>query len=80
MDEYYRDQQNLRRPTLSAGEAILWQGKPKKSSFIATRSLTLFPIAAIWFCIDFQFIKVMFQGGPQLAIMIPFMLWFRDSI
>lgn len=60
-------------PTLAAGEAILWRGKPKKSAFIATKSLTLMPIAIIWLCIDSTLIFSAFSsGGPWF--LIPFML------
>ena len=35
-------------PVLAAGEAILWRGKPKRGAFIATKSLTMLPIAVVW--------------------------------
>lgn len=59
-------------PTLAAGEAILWRGKPKKSAFIATKSLTLMPIAIVWLCFDSVLISSAFSGGPWF--LIPFML------
>lgn len=59
-------------PTLAAGEAILWRGKPKKSAFIATKSLTLMPIAIVWLCIDSTVFFSAFNGGPWF--LIPFML------
>lgn len=60
-------------PVLAAGEAILWHGKPKRSSFIATRSLTLLPIAIIWLCFDSVFLIQAFTGnGPWF--LVPFML------
>lgn len=62
-----------RHPTLAAGEAILWRGKPKKSAFIATKSLTLLPIAIVWLCFDSAFILTAFTGGAPWFI-IPFML------
>ena len=61
-----------RHPTLAAGETILWRGKPKKSAFIATKSLTLMPIAILWLCIDSTVFFSAFNGGPWF--LIPFML------
>ena len=60
-------------PVLAAGEAVLWQGKPKRSTFIATKSLTLLPIAIIWLCFDSVFLMEALGGnGPWF--MIPFLL------
>lgn len=60
-------------PVLAAGEAILWRGKPKRSAFIATKSLTMLPIAIIWLCFDSTFLMAAFTGdGPWF--LIPFML------
>lgn len=62
-----------RHPALAAGEAILWRGKPKRSAFVATKSLTLLPIAIIWLCFDSTLIFSAFHdGGPWF--LIPFML------
>ena len=61
-----------RYPTLAAGETILWRGKPKKSAFIASKSLTLMPIAIVWLCFDSVLISSAFSGGPWF--LIPFML------
>lgn len=61
------------RPTLAPGEAILWRGKPKKSAFIAAKSLTLMPIAIVWLCIDSTVIISAFNGQAPWFI-IPFML------
>ena len=64
---------NQNTPVLAAGESILWRGKPKKSAFIATKSLTMMPIAIIWLCFDSVLIMEAFQGdGPWF--LIPFML------
>ena len=64
---------NQNTPVLAAGESILWRGKPKKSAFIATKSLTMLPIAIIWLCFDSVLIMEAFQGdGPWF--LIPFML------
>lgn len=62
-----------RHPALAAGESILWRGKPKKSAFIATKSLTLMPIAIVWLCVDSTLIFSAFSSdGPWF--LIPFML------
>ena len=70
MDEFaYR--QNT--PVLAAGEAILWRGKPKRNAFIASKSLTMLPIAIIWLCFDSTFIAAALRNdGPWF--LIPFML------
>lgn len=60
-------------PVLASGESILWRGKPKKSAFIATKSLTLLPIAVIWLCFDSAFIIAAMEGGGPWFL-IPFML------
>lgn len=59
-------------PVLAAGEAILWRGKPKKSAFIATKSLTLLPIAVIWLLLDLNFMIPAFSQGDMLLFMVPF--------
>ena len=61
-----------RHPALAAGEAILWRGKPKRGAFIATKSLTLLPIAVIWLILDLSIIGGVFQSGDMLFFMIPF--------
>lgn len=62
-----------RNPALAAGEAILWRGKPKRSAFIATKSLTMLPIAIVWLCFDSTFIVAALNNdGPWF--LIPFML------
>lgn len=69
MDEYeYRGQ----KPVLASGEAILWQGKPKRSAFVATKSLTMLPIAVLWACIDIPFVMQMLRTGEMLFFIIPF--------
>ena len=61
-------------PMLSAGESVLWRGKPKKGAFIATKSLSMMPIAIIWLIIDLSFMNAAFTGGQMLGFMIPFFL------
>ena len=61
-----------RNPALGAGEAILWKGKPKRSAFIAQRSLTLLPIALIWLIWDSGFLIASFSEGEMLWFIVPF--------
>ena len=68
-EEYGNSQRNI---ALAAGEAILWRGKPKRSAFIAGKSLPLLPIAIIWLIIDLGFIANAFGGGGMMFFMIPF--------
>ena len=69
---YEEFEYSQRNPALAAGEAILWRGKPKRSAFVATKSLTLLPIAVIWLILDLSFIGNIFQSGEMLLFMIPF--------
>lgn len=69
MEEYTYNQS---APILAAGESILWRGKPKRSAFIATKSLTLLPIALIWLLLDLNFMIPAFGTGQMLTFMIPF--------
>ena len=69
MDDY---RSRIHNPVLSAGEAVLWRGKPKKSAFIATKSLTMLPIAVIWLILDMNFISTAFMDGEMLFFIIPF--------
>ena len=69
---YEEDRYSQRGPALAAGEAILWRGKPKKSAFIASRSLTLMPIAVVWLILDLGFISNMFGVGGMNYFLIPF--------
>ncbi len=68
-EEYGNSQRNI---ALAAGEAILWRGKPKRSAFIAGKSLPMLPIAIIWLIIDLGFIANAFGGGGMMFFMIPF--------
>lgn len=69
---YEEDRYSQRGPALAAGEAILWRGKPKKSAFIASRSLTLMPLAVVWLILDLGFISNMFGVGGMNFFLIPF--------
>ena len=59
-------------PTLAGGESILWRGKPKRSAFIATKSLSLLPIAVIWLILDLNIMGSAFSGGQMIGFFIPF--------
>ena len=70
-DEFELSRNN---PVLSVGEAIYWKGKPKKSAFIAAKSLTLLPIAVIWLILDLNVLIPALSGGEMLMFLIPFFL------
>lgn len=57
---------------LSQGEVELWSGKPKKSAFIVTKSLTMLPLAVIWFLIDFSIIQSSLQNSKDVWTVLPF--------
>ena len=59
-------------PALASGETILWRGKPKRAAFIATKSLSMLPIAVIWLILDLNFLGNAFMGGQMLGFLIPF--------
>lgn len=60
-------------PALGAGETILWRGKPQRRGFIATRCLTMMPIAVIWLIVDMRIILDAVDGGGDLML-IPFFI------
>lgn len=72
-DNEYQDF-SANRPVLSAGEHILWSGKPKKAAFITSHCLTMMPIAVIWFCLDMTFIKSSMKSGLGLFTLAFFAL------
>ena len=59
-------------PVLAAGEAILWRGKPKRGAFIATKSLTMLPIAVVWLCLDLNILIPALAEGEMMLFLIPF--------
>lgn len=59
-------------PVLAAGEAILWRGKPKRGAFIATKSLTMLPIAVVWLCLDLNLLIPALAEGEMMLFLIPF--------
>ena len=71
MEEYSNMTQ---MPVLAAGETVLWRGKPKRSAFIVSKSLTMLPIAIVWLCFDSVLISDIFSGGGQMFFLIPFLL------
>lgn len=68
----YDDTYTGANPMLAAGEAVLWRGKPKRGAFIATKSLTMMPIAIVWLCFDLTFIGEIVGSGSGMWFMIPF--------
>ena len=70
MTEDFENSQH--RPVLAAGEMVLWQGKPKRGAFIATKSLTMLPIAVIWLILDLNIIICAISEGELLGFLIPF--------
>lgn len=76
------------RPVLSAGEHILWSGKPKKAPFITAHSLTMMPIAIVWICFDSVAISSILSGGGfQLFLLgffalhlMPVWIWLGSAI
>ncbi len=60
------------RPVLGADETILWDAKPKKSAYILSKSLILFPIAIVWLIIDGSMLISAIQEGEMLYFLIPF--------
>lgn len=77
-DENYFKVSNQKKATeikdlLTEDEQILWKGKPKKSAFIASRILSMLPIALIWLLFDGSFITILIIAGvgkqlPAFAI------------
>ena len=70
-DNEYRSQ-TVNRPVLSAGEQILWSGKPQKKAFVVSHSLTMLPIAIIWICFDLTAISSIFSSGSMQWFLLGF--------
>ena len=72
-------------PALSAGEYVIWKGKPKKSAYIADKALTMMPIAVFWAIFDIQFLGAALGGGNvglllfMLVHMVPVWLWIGSA-
>lgn len=69
---YDSEYQYAPQPVLASGEAILWRGKPQKKGFVATKSLTMMPIAIVWLIFDLNFFSM--AGGGGSFFLIPFLL------
>ena len=73
-------------PALSAGEYVIWKGKPKRSAYIADKALTMMPIAVFWAIFDVQFLGAALGGGNvglllfMLVHMFPVWLWIGSAI
>ena len=71
-------------PTLAAGEYILWRGKPKKSAYIADKSLSLLPIAVIWLVVDMQVLRQGFTNASSILFLLlhllPVWLWLGNTV
>lgn len=71
-------------PALSAGEYILWRGKPKKSAYVADKALSMLPIAVFWAIFDLSFLRS--AGGNGLLLMFlavhmfPVWLWIGSAV
>lgn len=76
---------------LGEGERILWQGKPKKSAFIANKVLGMLPLALLWAAVDVAMIVLVFTlGAPQIMCwitvgfvcihLLPFWLWLSNVL
>ncbi len=86
IDEKYFDisdtmQANSVEDVLSAGESVLWRGKPNKKAYILQEMVKMLPIAIIWLLFDGAFIVGisigMSRGAMSLALLgfiIPFFL------
>ena len=64
----------LLTPVLASGETILWKGKPQKKGFIATRSLSMLPIAVIWLILDLNILAPALGQGEMLGFIVPFFI------
>lgn len=87
--DYWEDEPEDK--SLSAGERIIWKGKPKKNAFILNQALTMMPIALIWILFDGFFLKSLFSSGafwsmsffiiPFFAIhLMPVWIWLKNLI
>lgn len=59
-------------PMLSAGESVIWRGKPKRFVFILTKSMAMMPIALLWLGIDLTMMVPMLSSGEMLTFIVPF--------
>ena len=61
---------------LTSGEKILWKGKPKKSSYVLGKSISLMPIAIIWGIIDLSILFTVFSQGNMPGFAYIFLIGF----
>ena len=62
---------------LTAGESVIWSGKPKKGAFIINRIMTMAPFAILWLCIDGALIfNLLSDGFGGMGSMGIFMIGF----
>lgn len=68
------------------GRRILWQGKPKKSAFIANKVLAMLPFALLWAAVDVAFVVLVFVLDAPTVMqwivvafvclhLLPFWIW-----
>lgn len=76
---------------LGEGEHILWQGKPKKSAFIANKVLAMLPIALLWAAVDVAIVVLVFVLGAPAVMqwivvafvcvhLLPFWIWLSNVL
>ena len=76
----------LWQPTLMPGEQLLWRGKPQRRAFVADNCLKMMPIAVIWFCIDFQFVKMAVTSNQIFLLLFlafhlfPVWIWLYSAL
>lgn len=61
---------------LTSGEIVLWKGKPKKSAYIFSKSISLMPIAIIWGLIDITILVTVLSQGSMPSFVYLFLLGF----
>ena len=61
---------------LTSGEKVLWKGKPKKSSYVLGKSISLMPVAIIWGLIDISILVTVFSRGNMPGFAYLFLLGF----
>ena len=63
---------NRDRVSLSPGEKILWNGKPKWSAFFVTKSFTMLPFAVLWLMLDMKSLVSLSKSGSLSLVIILF--------
>ena len=73
-DNVLNYEDNGKSPVMN-GEKVIWEGKPKKSAFVANKITTMAPFAILWLLFDGFFIATMIRTGSFRSMMffiIPF--------